>query len=1010
MQHEVLPDKILSLLSELENHYGKLGFEFQPFKIGWYNSLVQPIFKLNYDDDTVSFLIISAPRMFENAFIPFLKQRDGDLSGLRDPIDQCMIFYLSKICQFFPNFGAKIVYDFELHPNRRPKIVMQTVAHASGAAYFYHPQVIGQQENSKKVPQLFCFLTALTLTYHISSIFGDALLKQKTYRRFELRNGRIQLESSPGFNRSHPEGNERDLVQNNSSKLTTSDLRLPYFSQHYSEKRNLSSEMFIPSNWAFLQNNNKAVETLKPGARTKHYSNAAWRNSSDELSHSGKNEDSNMSIPANMNLNVWYPKNTPEPSIYSETLTESQSEKVPLILITLPRSHKTNHIKRDSLISHVKTDSLNSSSFAGGPRQLTITDTDHPVLPSPQDSTLIADFLPKTTNYNWRPISRNGVPLHVENSGDRKSKSINKSSFINNYFVPNLFPDQHFKDTDIKNKYPSFPREQDKYSNHDDNLQRHFQQTNGEMNDQSGNSNYTPEEEKQHGVNARQYSHNAVRHAYTGTVDSSLQRNHLSDKENLSRVYIPVTAIFIPTNNLFSNNSGTFQNHKTENERNKNASNTLNNVYIPYSAASINVQNIKTNEGIRDKNTLPRPTNNDISLFQLTHMNTREKPKINTLNYILPKTHNREVSIFKSSSESLFHRKPIMNSNSYETPARYLDIEKQPDDSYRNHVQHHSILNLKSFKPNDFSRNPGYVYFPDEITGSYNFIKNNTIKSFENDFIDKAHSLEKESIIPEQNLYQTTKPHSSFFYNTTSQQQSQRGYIDEPKAEGVLPINLYSDQAVNKGSSVGEKSNDAYYISWMQNVPFNDPDLNKKTTVDYNNENANKPEISFVNHVLPQNESVVENTQWDQNTAHHAESENEFSNGKGQFGFSSTEEPQTEVYNSFDSMYSKLAEHIQKPQFSFIKPIYNITPQNKNFPMSGDNQNYRYYDAKVEDDNRTNESEQLDALKGDANDERPVDKKSNPSDALLLVLLVRKATYPTREETKIIKQYSPPTQ
>lgn len=37
--------------------------------------------------------------MFENAFIPFLINREKQLSGLKDPIDECMIYYLSKVHQ-----------------------------------------------------------------------------------------------------------------------------------------------------------------------------------------------------------------------------------------------------------------------------------------------------------------------------------------------------------------------------------------------------------------------------------------------------------------------------------------------------------------------------------------------------------------------------------------------------------------------------------------------------------------------------------------------------------------------------------------------------------------------------------------------------------------------------------------------------------------------------------------------------------------------------------------------
>ncbi|GIY39137.1 hypothetical protein CEXT_470651 [Caerostris extrusa] len=121
-----------------ECNYGPLDLSFILFKIGWYNSFVRPTFKLNQNEDTVAFLIISSPKMFENAFIPFLQQMSNQLTGLNDPIDES-----------FSNYNVKVVHDFELHPNRRPKIVM-CVAHASGAAYLYHPNSMNISDEQKK--------------------------------------------------------------------------------------------------------------------------------------------------------------------------------------------------------------------------------------------------------------------------------------------------------------------------------------------------------------------------------------------------------------------------------------------------------------------------------------------------------------------------------------------------------------------------------------------------------------------------------------------------------------------------------------------------------------------------------------------------------------------------------------------------------------------------------------------------------------------------------------------
>ena len=42
--------------------------------------------------------------------------------------------------KMIPNHEIDIVFDYDLWPSRRPKVIMQTVGHVSGAAYFYSRQ------------------------------------------------------------------------------------------------------------------------------------------------------------------------------------------------------------------------------------------------------------------------------------------------------------------------------------------------------------------------------------------------------------------------------------------------------------------------------------------------------------------------------------------------------------------------------------------------------------------------------------------------------------------------------------------------------------------------------------------------------------------------------------------------------------------------------------------------------------------------------------------------------
>ena len=67
------------------------------FQVGWYNDQVGAKFELDYAYDTLAFIVISQPSMFEKGFLPFMKEQK--YSGIRDPIDECMIYYFQQAKQ-----------------------------------------------------------------------------------------------------------------------------------------------------------------------------------------------------------------------------------------------------------------------------------------------------------------------------------------------------------------------------------------------------------------------------------------------------------------------------------------------------------------------------------------------------------------------------------------------------------------------------------------------------------------------------------------------------------------------------------------------------------------------------------------------------------------------------------------------------------------------------------------------------------------------------------------------
>ena len=73
--------------------------------------------------------------MFEALLLPYFleKWQQGQL----DPLDQCMKAQFVKMKALFGEEKVDSIQDFELLPSRRPKLLVQTAGHVSGAAYFY---------------------------------------------------------------------------------------------------------------------------------------------------------------------------------------------------------------------------------------------------------------------------------------------------------------------------------------------------------------------------------------------------------------------------------------------------------------------------------------------------------------------------------------------------------------------------------------------------------------------------------------------------------------------------------------------------------------------------------------------------------------------------------------------------------------------------------------------------------------------------------------------------------
>ena len=85
--------------SSLESYCRPLGLETAPLKVGWYNEALQDKrFAFNdLDPDTLAFIVVSSPSMFEKAFIPFVRSGTGNsLNSLFKICGLCYAHTLSK--------------------------------------------------------------------------------------------------------------------------------------------------------------------------------------------------------------------------------------------------------------------------------------------------------------------------------------------------------------------------------------------------------------------------------------------------------------------------------------------------------------------------------------------------------------------------------------------------------------------------------------------------------------------------------------------------------------------------------------------------------------------------------------------------------------------------------------------------------------------------------------------------------------------------------------------------
>ncbi|CAI4231705.1 unnamed protein product [Auanema sp. JU1783] len=128
------------------------GFESYIFSVESYNKSVSEDFKLNMDSDAAGVVILSTPMMFDVSFKRWFREKLEQLGSLdaiaeevSSPIQEFMNFRLSEVEQKL-EVPYELYHDYSMTPARRPKILVQTCGHVSGAAYYYQPKHVQKED------------------------------------------------------------------------------------------------------------------------------------------------------------------------------------------------------------------------------------------------------------------------------------------------------------------------------------------------------------------------------------------------------------------------------------------------------------------------------------------------------------------------------------------------------------------------------------------------------------------------------------------------------------------------------------------------------------------------------------------------------------------------------------------------------------------------------------------------------------------------------------------------
>ena len=139
-------------------------------------------------------------------------------------------------------FSIEVIHDFEILPNKRPRVLVQTAAHVSGAAFYYKSDLMESSEKPNKplgvcIHPVFGGWFGLRAVLIFTDMTTNAIKQRQPKDVISTKEEKEDLLNK--FNLYWRDGQYRDVIP---VSKKYSDLQIKYFSLKPSERKTFIKE------------------------------------------------------------------------------------------------------------------------------------------------------------------------------------------------------------------------------------------------------------------------------------------------------------------------------------------------------------------------------------------------------------------------------------------------------------------------------------------------------------------------------------------------------------------------------------------------------------------------------------------------------------------------------------------------------------------------------------------------------------------------------------------------